>query len=231
MASTDKSVVLKPVTNTIPAWLRPSLNDADLLEIRATVMRAEQNTSGEIVPMVVKSSANFGHVSVILFLVSLVFFWSFATQIAGSFPEIPFWVLELSSIALSFLVAWALKNSNFARYWLTSPHDQALSVMHRAQLEFYQSNIKATHRHTGVLIFVSLLERRAVILADEAVSTKIKNEEWESAIDLLLKETRQGKLSAGLCDAIALVGQRLSQHLPMDIGDRDELANDLVMKE
>jgi len=221
----------KPLSAKIPAWLKSRLTEENLADIRATVMRAEANTSGEIVPMVVRSSSSFGHVSVILFLGALVFFWSFATQTASAVPTIPFWILELSSIVLSFLVAWAAKDSSFVRYWLTSPHDQALAVMHRAQLEFYQSNIKASHRHTGVLIFVSLLERRAVILADEAVSVIVPDEEWENAIDLLLKETRQGKLAAGICDAIALVGQRLSKSLPMHIGDRDELSNDLVMKD
>ena len=215
----------------IPHWLTLKLNEKDLYMIRASVMQAEKKTSGEIVPMVVRSSSSFGHVGLILFLIGLVFFWTLATQITHEIPTLPFWILELSAVGLSMLLAWAFQSTDFAKYYLTSPHDQALSVMHRAQLEFYQSNIKASDRQTGVLIFISLLERRAVILADEAVSLKVPEQEWTNAIDLLLKETKQGELAKGICDAIELVGRRLSESLPMHIGDRDELSNDLIMKE
>ncbi len=241
MASSKNSGSLGSASGAaeIPKWLSHKLNEKDLLEIRETVMHAEKRTSGEIVPMVVRSSASFGHVGLILFLISVVFFWTLATvlspvvspAVASAAPNMPFWILELSAVLLSMLIAWAFQNSDFARYYLTSPHDLATSVMHRAQLEFYQSNIKASHRQTGVLIFVSLLERRAVVLADEAVAHQIPEEEWTNAIHLLLKETKEGRLASGLCDAIALVGRKLGEALPMHVGDRDELSNDLIMKD
>ena len=229
--TTTNDMSAQATSGVIPHWLKLKLNEKDLLRIRSSVMQAEKKTSGEIVPMVVRSSSSFGHVGLVLFLIGLVFFWTLATQVAHEVPTLPFWILEMSAVVLSMLLAWAFQSTDFAKYYLTSPHDQALSVMHRAQLEFYQSNIKASHRQTGVLIFVSLLERRAVILADETVSLKVPEQEWTNAINLLLKETKQGELARGICDAIALVGQRLSESLPMHIGDRDELSNDLIMKD
>lgn len=215
----------------IPYWLEPVANKDDLEKIKFTVETAERKTAGEIVPMIVHSSITFGHVPFILLLGFLLIFWTLIPFIAPAIPEIPFWSLEIGSILLSVLGAWAWKGSDHWKRWLTTPQDQELSVLRRAQLEFYQSNIKKTEWGTGVLIFVSLLERRAVVLADQNVADKLPEETWAKVVDQLVLKVKAGEFSGGMCEAIETVGKLLAEHLPVATGDRNELPDLLVIKE
>jgi putative membrane protein len=216
---------------TIPVWLNKTLSADDLKKITASVTSAERKTSGEIVPMIVRSSISTGHVETILFLGWLLFFWTLAVQMQPFIGLVPFWIFQLGAVVLAVIFAWALHGSTYWQRILTSPHDQAAAVMRRAQLEFYQSKIRASHRHTGVLVFVSLLERRAVILADEPVAHQIPTETWEAAIGALVGKVKEGDLAAGMCHAVSAVGAILTEKFPIHIGDRSELSNEPVIKE
>lgn len=214
-----------------PVWIESIVGDSDLERIRSAVAQAESRTSGEIVPMIVHRSITTGHVPLILFLVFLLIFWTLVPYIAVSVPQIPLWGFEVGAILLAAFSAWTQKESSFWQRALTPPRDQMLSVLRRAQLEFFESDIKATEGKTGVLIFVSLLERRAVVLADQAVSERFPAETWEDIIKILLEKVRAGDFTGGMCDAIGTVGTLLAEKLPIEVGDRNELSNHLVIKE
>ena len=214
----------------IPFWLAGHLKESDLDKISESVTGAERGTSAEIVPMIVHHSISIGHVPVILFLGALFAAWTFAVEAVPYFPEIPWWALQISAVVLAAFSSWALKHSSFWQRIMTSPHDQSVAVARRAQLEFYQSKIKESHRHTGVLLFVSMLERRAVILADEAVAQVVEDKTWEKIVGELVGKVRADDFAGGITHAIRAIGEVLSMKLPIHIGDRNELSNQLIIK-
>jgi putative membrane protein len=111
------------------------------------------------------------------------------------------------------------------------PSDLALEAEHRAQAEFYASDLRSTTGRTGVLLFVSMLERRAVILADEAIIAKFEKTTWTDTLSALLQAIRNGEMGKGYVVAIESIGRQLQQHFPLAHDDRDELANTLRISE
>ena len=100
---------------------------------------------------------------------------------------------------------------------------------HRAALEqFVLRRVAHTKHRTGVLIFVSLAERYARILADEGIAEKVHAAEWQAAVDALVSHMREGRVSAGFTAAIERCAAVAEAHAPAD-GSPNELPNRLYV--
>jgi putative membrane protein len=94
---------------------------------------------------------------------------------------------------------------------------------HRAALEqFVVRRVAHTKYRTGVLIFVSLAERYARIIADDGIAEKVQGSEWQAAIDALTGHMRGGRIAQGFIAAIERCGVVLAAHAPPD-GSPNEL--------
>ena len=101
----------------------------------------------------------------------------------------------------------------------------------RAQLEFYGSKIHQTTGDTGVLLLVSLMEHRAVVLADESISDKVPNETWDEVIKIMIDGIKKGHVGLGLAAAIEHCGEILTEQFPIAEDDVNELQDHLIIKE
>jgi putative membrane protein len=54
----------------------------------------------------------------------------------------------------------------------------------------------------------------ARIIADEGIAQKVRNAEWQAAIDALISHMRTGEIAAGFIAAIARCGAVLAAHAP-----------------
>jgi putative membrane protein len=102
------------------------------------------------------------------------------------------------------------------------------AVRDRAVRSFYEQGLYRTRAATGVLIFVSLFERRVWILGDRGINERIAPEQWQGMVDQLIAGIRQGTAPAALCAVINSCGQLLQQHFPDQGNDQNELQNDLI---
>ena len=215
----------------IPKWLHYKLDRAGFEKIKAAVGLAETRTRGEIVPMIVRKSITTGHVPVVLFLGTLLILWNLIPYASALAHGISVYAIESIAVVLAAVITWLLKDSSFWQRTLTSDSDEEASVFRRAQLEFFTSGIKATEGRTGVLILVSLVEHRAVILADEAIASKLPETTWQEVIKDMLFKIKDGDLAGGISDAIDKVGRLLQKDFPIQAGDKNELSNKLVIRE
>jgi putative membrane protein len=198
--------------------------------VRAAVERNEKRTSAEIVPVIVRMSSACGHVPWVLFLALLLLAWvglPFLVQLA---PGVPDWTLDVGAFAFAFGLTVVCERLDFVRRWFTPKHDQAMSVERRAVLEFHLAHVEATDARTGVLVFVSALERRAVVLADQAVVEKLPQESWAHAIELLVAGAKKGDYAEGICAAIDALGDRLEKAFPAIPGHANQLDDRLIIK-
>ena len=85
------------------------------------------------------------------------------------------------------------------------------------------AGVAHTKNRTGVLIFVSLAERYARIIADEGIAEKVQGAEWQAAIDALTGHMRDGRIAQGFVAAIERCGAVLAAHAPPD-GSPERLA-------
>jgi len=98
----------------------------------------------------------------------------------------------------------------------------------RATAAFVDQEVFRTRDRTGILIFLSLLERRVVVLADAGINARVPQVEWDAIVALVVAGMRQGQPGPALATAIRRSGDLLAAHrFERRPDDRDELADDL----
>jgi putative membrane protein len=95
--------------------------------------------------------------------------------------------------------------------------------------QFLAQGLHLTEQRTGVLIFASVAERYAEIIADRGISAKVGNEVWQQAVAALVDAIKAGRPGDGFVAAVERCGAVLAQHFPPGAIRRDELPNKLVV--
>lgn len=212
-------------------WIKKHLTQDQIKKISEAVQKAETKTSGEIVPVIVRSSTGDRHVPLILalfFVIGLLFIDHERVDFLYIFPYQLLWIpLFISAWGVGFL----LSQVDSLKRLLLSDKDEKVAVFRRAQVEFYQNQVHRTQEGVGILIFISHLEHRAVILGDRRISEKVSQEEWNQILESLLMHIKKNQWEEGLTQAIEQAGSLLATHFPMKENERNELCNQLVIKD
>ncbi len=112
---------------------------------------------------------------------------------------------------------------------LTSDERMAMKVRLRAERAFYEQGLHKTKEGTGILIFLSLLERRAQILADQAIDALVPPGTWDTLVHDLVQGIQADRQTEAFCDVIARCGDLLAIHFPARDGDNpNELPDELI---
>jgi putative membrane protein len=99
----------------------------------------------------------------------------------------------------------------------------------RAVEQFLAQNLHTTPSRTGVLIFVSVAERFAEIIADAGINEKVPKGTWQVIIDRLTKDIGNGQAVDGFVRAVEAVGGELARHFPPGSHDPNAFANHLIV--
>lgn len=196
----------------------------DRTRISEAIRVAETNTSGEIVCVLAQSSTPATALPVFLAAVgALLFPW-----LIVSFTAMPVYRM-LSLQAVVFLALIAVLGWTPIRVALM-PKSARRAVAYRVAMEqFVRRGIGRTRGRTGVLIFVSLAERYARIIADEGISARVPQSQWQAAVDALVAHMRDGRIADGFVAAIELCGRELAQDFPRTVDTRDELPDRIYL--
>ena len=136
-----------------------------------------------------------------------------------SFHE--FWV-PIDVALLFVLGAFVSSRSNAIRRWLTRKSVRDKSVRTGAAAMFYEAGIANTKAEMGVLVYLSLLERRLELIADRGILKAVPPLEWNQTLFDLHEAGKQPHpetLTAGL----EKLGVLLAQHLPAGTENPNEL--------
>ena len=101
----------------------------------------------------------------------------------------------------------------------------------RARQAFFEKKIHTTAARTGIMIFISFVEHRVIVLADEGISSKLPEDTWQQLVNQLVSHIRQKRLALGLTEAIQNCGKLLAEHFPSVPGNRNELPDQLIIKD
>ena len=195
-----------------------SMSTGDRKRIATAIHAAESRTSGEIVCVLAQRSAD-GRVLPVLIaaIIALVLPWLLVMTTA--MPVLRMLMLQ----AAVFVVTAALLHILRLRVELI-PRAARRALAHRAALvQFAIRGVAKTRERTGILIFVSLEERYARIVADDGIAARVAQSEWQSAIDALVTHMRDGRIADGYIAAIDICGSVLARHFPASKVDSDEL--------
>jgi len=101
-------------------------------------------------------------------------------------------------------------------------------VRQRAEEQFLSKNLHATRERTGVLIFVSLYEQRAEVIADPGVSAQVEDAAWAMVVADLVAGVRAGRAADGFVAAIERCGRLLAEPFPAGPDNPNERPDALV---
>jgi putative membrane protein len=93
---------------------------------------------------------------------------------------------------------------------------------------FFKQGLYRTRRSTGVLVFVSVFEKRIRILADRGIDEKLEPAVWQGVVADVVKGIRDGRAADAICRAVAEIGRLLEAHFPIEPDDTDELKGLIV---
>ncbi|WP_380783818.1 TPM domain-containing protein [Sphingomonas sp. R86520] len=217
------------------------LSDADHDRVTAAVTRAETATTGEIVTIVARQSDSYHDVSLhwavlaMLLALALLAYHPVAAEHIYALidpwqaaPQGALYMVALVLVTLVFLAVRLALASTPARLALTPGATKARRVRRRALLLFRAGAEKRTRGATGVLLYLSLAEHRAEIIADDAIHSRVPNETWGAAMAAVLAGVRDDRPADGMADAVAQIGAVLAEHFPRTGAPVNELPDRLI---
>jgi putative membrane protein len=207
--------------------------------VRDVVADAEKKTSAEIVCALATESGRYdraeglaGLAFALLGLAAAHAVYVVRLQAEGSWvtaAAVPF-VWQCVAVSAGFLVGNVLASYvHPIRRLFTSRGEMQAETWRAAQYVFASRGLWRTEGRGGLVLYISLSERMAVVLADKGVLTQLKAPFLDRLRDAAVAELRQGRRVEPFTRTIGLAVESLAAALPVRPGDRDELHNDLVV--
>ncbi|MGK2906281.1 MAG: TPM domain-containing protein [Desulfuromonadales bacterium] len=201
-------------------------NEQERERIKSAVQQAEKRTSGEIVPMVVDESYDYPRAEILG-----AGFFSLAAAVSLSWAWFDeslwhfLWLFALCYFPFKLLI----RNLPALRRRLIHPDEISEEVAEKAALVFLEQGLHHTRDETGILILISLFERRVQILADRGINAVAPANQWDGIVETITAGIQCGDTCTALCLAIETCGRLLEEHFPLKADDTNELPNNLVI--
>jgi putative membrane protein len=205
------------------------ISPQDHERIADAIRAAEARTDGEIYCVV--AHASDGYFFPAAFLATL---GALIASLAVAYGLEAWWLtIRLPHFVLVQLLAFA---SVLALLWAAPglrihlvPRRLRYQAAHaNAMKQFLARNVHRTSARTGVLVFVSIAERYAEVVADSGIDAKVDQHVWDGVVRELTRHAGDDRLTDGFVNAIESVGAVLAQHFPVTPGDTNELDDHLV---
>jgi putative membrane protein len=198
------------------------LVEASQREIENAVTEVEANTSAEIVVVIAHRSSHYRDIAccggALLALLSLCF-------ILFSPFTIHHYVVIPDVLLFFFLGAFLTSRVPVLCRLLTSAARREAETKRAAQVAFFEQGVSSTKERTGILFYISLLERRAEILPDLGIDGRIPRGRWNELsheINSTLKKSLEVKEFLLL---LKKSGALLAEALPATGHDDNQIPN------
>jgi putative membrane protein len=196
----------------------------ELKRVTEAIATAEGKTSGEIVAVIAPQSARYLHIP---------FLWGGLAALLVPIPLIywtwlPIQQIYFTQIAVFAAVALVLAVRPF-RLVLVPRSEKHHQAHRRAVEQFLAQNLHTTPGRTGVLIFISVAERFAEILADDGIHKRVPESAWQTIVNDLTGHIGRGQAGKGLVEAIETAGGLLADHFPPGSATSNALPNHLIV--
>jgi putative membrane protein len=187
------------------------ISSQDRDRISAAIQAVEEKTAGEIVCVLMHSSSAYSYAPVL---------WTSFIALLSPWLIIAFTHLSVVRVLtcqiIVFIVVGLMLSWPPLRLALV-PRAVKRTRAHRAAMEqFFARGVNRATNRMGVMIFVSLAEHYAHVIADDGVAAKVEQRQWQAAVDSLTGQIGVGRIADGFIEAIDRCGSVLAQHAPPD---------------
>lgn len=219
--------------------------------IENAVKMVERNTSGEVAVMVVDESDSYREAAAIGAVVFAGFFALLAAMLletgihyddiwmdrsgvlSGALSvvahTVTVWIYIPLVLLLYFPFKCLLDRVSGLKILFMPARRLQEEVRERAVRAFFEKGLHKTRDETGVLVFISILERTVWILGDRGINEKISQDFWSARASELSLAMKGKEYCAALCEVIARCGEELARHFPRKADDTNELADGVLL--
>ncbi len=204
-----------------------ALDEAARKRLAAEIASAERETDGELAVVVLERSDRHPAAHWIAGALTL----ALGSALCGRWmpwDEPLFFFAMQVGFGVFGLVA-ALTVPGFRRAFVTEARADEMAQEQAIQ-EFYGHGLHKTKRGTGVLLFVSLFERRVVVLGGEGIDAKLDEAHWAATSEAVLDGIRAGSLEQGLRRGLQACAKVLTEHFPSLEDNPDEVPNHVTVR-
>lgn len=203
--------------------------------MKAAVAEVEKKTRGEIVPLVIADAGEHGWVRDRAAVVGLVAAL-FGGEIWSLIRTWPLDAHEVTALVAGGVLGGAALGSIPVLVRFLSGKGRIAKLVHRRALaEFTARGCGKTREETGILVMVSLFERRIEIIADRGIQRVAVEKEgadvWNKITAEFSATAGGGREVEGLVGVIRRLGEMLEKHFPPDGIAGNELPDDLQTEE
>lgn len=205
-------------------------------QIAKAVTEAEKSTSGEIAVVVAKQSCDYAvyelTFAVIVGLISMILGLVYYSEINSMIMDM-IWsnsaivttsVIGLGSFVI-MIIFYFLANIPMIDRLIIPKSIKDQKVHEKAQLSFLNYEVSKTKERTGILIFISKLERRVEILADIGIAEVYPNDSWQKQVDKIIAGIKNKQFANELSKVILDLGKVLTKNFPAKEVNVNELPN------
>ena len=191
-------------------------------QVRDAIVAVEAQTSAELVVAVRRQASGYPHVDVaagslagfVVLLLLLFLPWEFAVR----------WMP--AEVLVAFLVGFAISSGFWApKRWLVRNKVLHEATWRAACTTFHEKGISRTSGRNGVLVLVSMLERRVQVVTDIGIDTEALGPGWKEAQDKMSAAVGTADLE-GFLGALAALGPVLGAAMPRAEDDVNELPDE-----
>jgi len=209
------------------------LSDDERARVDTAVKEAEKLSAGEIVVMIISASYQYP-------LAIVIGAAAFALPLALIFTPLTgawLWIggqnmwLFLGFLTVFFILFHeAIKRSPWLKRFFISRSEIDDEVEEAAITNFFDQDLYRTRDETGVLVLISVFERRVWILADRGINANVPAGQWDEIVKMITDGIKQKRAADAICAAVEKIGALLTDHFPIKPDDTDELKNLIVEK-
>jgi putative membrane protein len=204
----------------LEGFFDPGGEDALVSAIKAV----EAASSAEVVVVIRRSSGSYRDARAIVGAAFGVATLAFGLFSPWPFPNLSLFVDPvLVGLAAALLTAYV---PPLARV-VTSRAERDRRVDVHARALFVERGVGNTTGRTGVLVYVSLLERTSRLVADSGVTAKVPAAAWSARVNDVERATHRMKATA-VASALRELGPVLGECLPCSPDDVNELPDEVV---
>lgn len=219
------------------------LSDSDFQAIKDAVAAAEAKTTGEIALAITPESGKYSFWELLwsngLAALVLAVMIPFSGAITGLFENfywasVPAWIVPCVFVAVAFamiVLGFYLCNIEAVDRIIIPGSEKTKTVTARAMQYFTESGVYNTAEHSGILVFVSYMEREVRIVADSGINEKISQDLWNLIADELCEAFKKGEPAKAFIDAVEKCGTILAENFPNHEENPNELPDGLVIIE
>ena len=203
------------------------LSKTDIQDIKDTVKAVESATSGEVVVVLSKRSSRYTTTELIY---SIIFGYIFAFVYHLIFKDTGiFGFIGSSFLGMLFCFAF-LSFGKIKRLFLSA--NTMLSKVHQAAFKsFYKHGVYRTKHKTGILIYISLMERMVVVVGDEGINSKLVANSWDDVVAKIIIGIKEHDLKKGIVEGLKASTALLRTHFPISSDDVNELNDSVIIEE